>query len=252
MTSTRENRGLAPVRRSVLIQADAEHCWAGLVDRIGAWWPIVGHSCTEDPRSTLAFVDGDLVETGPDGQRFVWGSVSRWEPPTGLVMSWHPGQPAGAVAATEVEWRLTELDRGTTLVEVVHRGWERRADPEGSRAAYENGWPAVLAALAGALEDDEEPALWHVLTHTPGPTADPDVPLQRQAAFAGHARFLAALTAEGLLVAAGPLPGSTSRGQTVVRGLDTEEATRRAEADESVQAGLFEVAVQPWLVVSRG
>lgn len=259
MTSTTDSRVLARVRRSILIQADAEHCWAALTGRIGDWWPMVGHSCTDDPQSALAFVDGDLVETGTDGQRFVWGSVSRWEPPNGLVMSWHPGQAAGTGEAgtpgvTEVEWRLTALDPGATLVEVLHRGWERLADPVGRRTAYENGWPGVVGALAGLLADAEQPSMWHILTHTPGPAADPDSPLQRQPGFAGHAQFLASLAADGLLVAAGPLSGAgqSGRGQTVVRGLDTEQATRRAQDDESVRSGFFEVAVQPWVVLTRG
>lgn len=251
--TVRTNTGAnAPVRRSVLVQAGAAQCWAALIGRIGAWWPLVGHSCTEDPASGLTFVDGSLVETGTDGQRFVWGTVSRWEPPHGLVMSWHPGRPADSVQVTEVEWRLTELDAGATLVEVLHRGWERLDDSDRVREEYANGWPAVLGGLVDSLAEEMAPSFWHILTHTPGRAAERGIPLQRQPLFAGHERFLQSLTADGLLVAAGPLPQTPGAGQTVVRGLTTEQATERATADEAVAGGLLDVAVQPWIVVSRG
>jgi hypothetical protein len=221
MTETFTTHVLPPVRRSVLVRAGVDRCWSALTDRIGQWWPLVGHSCTEDPQSALAFVDGDLVETGVDGKRWVWGTVSRWEPPTGLVVSWHPGRPAGAgpdaPGVTEVEWRLTELDPGATLIEVLHRGWERLDDSVGRRTDYENGWPSVVDALAGSLADDEQPSRWHILKHSPGATADPDVAVQRQPAFVGHERFLAGLA-----------------------------------DDESVRCGLLRVTVQPWVVVTRG
>lgn len=137
-----------PVRRSILIRADVDTCWAAVTERIGAWWPLLGHSCSDDPGAALAFVDGELVETGPDGTRWVWGTVLRWEPPHGLLMTWHPGRPVGAADATEVEWRVTEVDPATTLVEVVHRGWERLTDPRAARTSYDEGWPEVVAALA--------------------------------------------------------------------------------------------------------
>lgn len=139
---------LPPVRRSTVVRADVETCWIALTERIGSWWPLLGHSCSDDPHAVLGFADDELVETGPDGTRWRWGTVLRREPPHGLVMTWHPGKPAGSGEITEVEWRLSAVDPGTTLVEVVHRGWERLADPGLARTMYEAGWPAVVAALA--------------------------------------------------------------------------------------------------------
>jgi hypothetical protein len=40
---------------------------------------------------------------------------------------------------------------GGSRVEMVHRGWERLPDPAAGRAAYEQGWPVVLAAFAEPL-----------------------------------------------------------------------------------------------------
>jgi uncharacterized protein YndB with AHSA1/START domain len=53
--------------------------------------------------------------------------------------------------ATEIDVTFTPADGGTR-VELVHRGWERFADPTETRASYdgENGWTTVLALYAAA------------------------------------------------------------------------------------------------------
>jgi hypothetical protein len=50
-----------------------------------------------------------------------------------------------------VEVRFTAVDPEHTRVELEHRGWERLGDQDDqARAGYEDGWPRVLDAFAGA------------------------------------------------------------------------------------------------------
>lgn len=91
---------------------------------------------------------------------------------------------------------------------------------------------------------------WHLLVHTPGPSADPDVPFFEAPWFPGHRGFHDLLREGGWFVAAGPLPGRPGAGQTLVRGLATEEITRLArEQDPAVAGGFLRVEIVPWRVL---
>jgi len=92
--------------------------------------------------------------------------------------------------------------------------------------------------------------LWHLLIHTPGPAADPNVPFFEAPWFAEHRAFHARLSEAGYFVAAGPLPDSDGAGQTLVRGVSTDEIGRLArETDPAVAGGFLEVEIVPWRVV---
>jgi uncharacterized protein YciI len=91
---------------------------------------------------------------------------------------------------------------------------------------------------------------WHLLIHTPGPNADPEIPFFQAEWFPGHRDFHASLQSAGYFVAAGPLPDRAGAGQTLVRGVSTEEITRLAqETDPAVIGGFLAVEVVPWRVV---
>ena len=93
-------------------------------------------------------------------------------------------------------------------------------------------------------------ALWHLLIHTPGPNADPDIPFFQADWFPGHRGFHSELQRAGYFVAAGPLPARDGAGQTLVRGVSTEEVTRLArETDPAVVGGFLKVEIVPWRVV---
>jgi uncharacterized protein YciI len=98
------------------------------------------------------------------------------------------------------------------------------------------------------MADDD--GLWHLLIHTPGPAADPAVPFFQAEWFPAHRGFHAALQEAGYFVAAGPLPDRPGAGQTVVRGVSTDEITRLATTTDPAVVGHFlEVEIVPWQVV---
>jgi hypothetical protein len=57
------------------------------------WWPIADKGVF-GADATVAFDDGQLIERSADGQSDLWGTVTRWDPPHGLlavtVRHWHP------------------------------------------------------------------------------------------------------------------------------------------------------------------
>jgi uncharacterized protein YciI len=97
---------------------------------------------------------------------------------------------------------------------------------------------------------DDETLPWHLQIHTPGPNADPDVPFFQASWFADHRGFHGRLREAGYFVAAGPLPDREGAGQTLVRGVTTDEITRLAnETDPAVAGGFLVVEVVRWQVV---
>lgn len=242
---------LPPIRRQIVVNADAAAAYRAWVDEIGSWWPLQRHAVF-DPPTTVAIVDDRIVETSGAGEQVVWGTVTRAEPGSRLAFTWHPGRDADDRGVVEIAF--VPIADGRTLVTLEHRGWESHEDARAAREEYRNGWPLVLALAAqhlaaarpAATGDDE---VWLLLEHAPGGAAG-DVPFFRHPLFAEHRAFLAAAAAAGVLVAAGPLPDEPGRGQTVLRVPATAAAdwVAAAEADGSVAGDLFVLRVRPWHV----
>ena len=76
----------------------------------------------------------------------VWGTVTRWEPPRLVAFTWHAGTPEAE--ATRVEVTFTEDGPGSTVVVLVHSGWEHRPDGASVREGYDSGWEPVIGRFA--------------------------------------------------------------------------------------------------------
>jgi len=154
--------GLPPIRRQLVVPTDPRDAFRIWTDEIATWWPLDRHS-VYGAEATVAFVDGRLVERGPDGRETAWGEVLDWSPPHGLRITWHPGR--GPERATEVEVTFEPVeDYGNggpaTLVTLLHRGWERLAEPAAAREEYRTGWPGVVARYGRAAARDTDGPVW--------------------------------------------------------------------------------------------
>lgn len=90
-----------PIRREVLVDAGPEIAFDVFTEGIGRWWPLAEHS-VHGAGGTVAFTGGQLVERSATGQRCVWGTVTRWEPPAAILRLPGTGQLARAtMLATE-------------------------------------------------------------------------------------------------------------------------------------------------------
>jgi uncharacterized protein YndB with AHSA1/START domain/uncharacterized protein YciI len=240
---------LPPIRRQIAVPAAADVAFRIFVERIGAWWPLAAFS-VHGEKAAVEFRDGQLIETGPDGQVAEWGTVLHWQPPHELRMTWHPGRDSAQ--AGEVQVSFTPVTTTQTLVTISHWGWENYADPLAARNEYRRGWPAVVRAYAtqvpeaGAPEDGDGEPVMLVLHYTPAPGVGN---VFEHPGFGGHPAFLAQLRESGILVAGGPFP-PTGEGMTILRlgdPAEVPEVIRAAvEDDSSVTAGVLEVNIRPW------
>ena len=261
---------LPPIRRQVVVPAGAEVAFAVFTDEIGTWWPVGDGHSVFGAGASVGLREREVVETAPDGQQALWGTILDWEPPRRLRMSWHPGR--GPERATEVEVRFEPVGGDRTLVTLEHRGWERLDDPRGTRANYNQGWPNVLGRYAahrtgaGAgsprevrrLASDVRPGeeAWLVLVHTPGAAIADGGSVFAHPDFREHLAFLRRLLDDGVLVGAGPVEPDRGEGMTVVRlkhGDGVADLVRRAQDDDlSVARELLQVRVRPWQVALAG
>jgi uncharacterized protein YciI len=251
-----------PVRREILVDAGPAAAFDVFTAGIGRWWPIAEKS-VHGAGGTVAFTGGQIVEQAAGGQRAVWGTVTRWDPPAAVAFTWHPGQTPERESHVEVTFAKAGAQ---TLVTVVHTGWDAFADPAAARAEYDQGWPMVLGCYQAQAGQHEEAAArepdggadggggdtWVALLHLPGPEAPRDASIFEDPRFGEHVAFLTRMRAAGYLVAAGPMTDAAGEGMTILRLPGTGQfarATRLAtEDDSSVAQGFFTVTVRPWQV----
>ena len=137
---------LAAVTVEVRVAVDPARAFAAFTTDVGRWWPVGSHS-VGGGGSTVAFVDGRLVETTAVGGSCLWGTVTTWDPPHRLALTWHPGSPPDPCTQVEVGFAA---DGDGTVVTLVHTGWERVVRGAERRAEYATGWPLVLAGYRDA------------------------------------------------------------------------------------------------------
>ena len=245
---------IPPIKREVLVKAEPDVAFDVFTARIGSWWPVESHS-VYGASSTVRFEDREIVEVSGDNERAVWGTVTEWLPGERVTFTWHPGKTADQASRVSVSFAAAD---DQTLVTLVHDGWEIYADPDGSRAEYDHGWPIVLGLYADSVADAHGTsaggaATWVALMHRPGPNAPTDGSLFKAPDFAEHVAFLTRMREAGLLVAAGPLVDAIGEGMAVLRlpGADRlEDARELATRDDlSVVSGFFTVDVRPWQVM---
>ena len=156
---------IAPVRKTVLVQATRARAFEVFTAGLDRWWPK-SHSIGDSPvrRSIIEpFVGGRWYTTGEDGIEVVVGHVTVWQPPERFVVSWEISanwKPDARVAfASEVEVRFSAQDAGHTRVDLEHRNFERMGIAEGEtmRNNVDGGWPLILELFATAATEGENP-----------------------------------------------------------------------------------------------
>lgn len=137
------------VDRAVVVALPPLAAWTLFTTRMQDWWPLKSHSCSGDPKARVEFeprTGGAVIEIASNGQQHTWGTLTEWDPPRALAMTWHPAQPTDQ--ATRLLVTFTTLGSGTE-VRVRHDGWEVRGAASATvRHEYDRGWPIVLQGLA--------------------------------------------------------------------------------------------------------
>ncbi|HUD78886.1 MAG TPA: SRPBCC domain-containing protein [Streptosporangiaceae bacterium] len=138
-----------PVRRSVTVPAAPQRAFELFTAHIHQWWPLETHSVGVEQAAGIVFGDGTgaaIIETLADGTTSEWGTITHWEPPHRVAFTWHPG--TAEAEATRVEVTFTQDRPGSTVVRLVHSGWERRPDGASAREGYNSGWEPVISRFA--------------------------------------------------------------------------------------------------------
>ena len=100
---------LAALRRQIVVGCDQATAYRHFVEKIGAWWPLASVGCFGE--GSVVVLDGNrLVETGPNGETAVWGTIAECDAPRSLSFTWHPGRAADAATSLHVSFTETNDD----------------------------------------------------------------------------------------------------------------------------------------------
>jgi uncharacterized protein YciI len=89
---------------------------------------------------------------------------------------------------------------------------------------------------------------WIYFLHPPRDDFAATMTEEEQAAFAEHARWLAGLLADGVLIVAGPTGGRINTGIGIFEATDEETARRIIAEDPVARAGLAKPELRPYKV----
>jgi len=153
MTRTIE---IAPVRKSVVVEASPSQAFSVFTAGIDRWWPKShGIGATPITQSFIEpFVGGRWYTHHEDGSDVVIGHVRVWQPAERLIVSWEISAEwkpdARSAVSSEVEVRFTAEAGGRTRVDLEHRNFERMGAVAGEkmRKDVDGGWPHLLDLYA--------------------------------------------------------------------------------------------------------
>jgi uncharacterized protein YndB with AHSA1/START domain len=161
MTAIVDQSTVAPVRKSITVQATVERAFRVFTEDFDSWWPR-SHHIGKSPMKRV------LIEGRPGGRCYTeqedgtdcdWGTVVVWEPPHRFVMAWQiTGQwqfEPDLAKSSEVEVRFTREPDGSTRVDLEHRYLHRHgADAKAIRTAIDSpsGWGGLLDLFAARVQ----------------------------------------------------------------------------------------------------
>jgi uncharacterized protein YndB with AHSA1/START domain len=153
-----------PVRKSIQVNASAEHAFRVFTEDFDSWWPR-SHHIGDAPMKKAVIetaAGGRCYSEQTDGKECDWGTVLVWEPPRRLVIAWQitPSwkYEPDITKSSEVEVRFTPESDGTTHVDLEHRNFHRHgagAAVEAMRKAVDSpdGWIGLLRLFAARAEE---------------------------------------------------------------------------------------------------
>jgi uncharacterized protein YndB with AHSA1/START domain len=141
---------IAPVRKSVRVNARPDHAFEVFTAGLSRWWPL-DHGIGKTPRKAVHMetrVGGRWYELAEDGTQTDIGRIVTWEPPRRFVMSWDINSQwkPDTTVGSEVEVRFIAEGENATRVELEHRKFEQMGAEGGAkmRSDVNGGWPKLL------------------------------------------------------------------------------------------------------------
>lgn len=149
-----ERVAIAPVCKTIRVEAPIEHAFDVFTTGLTRWWPYnygVGKRPIEkvlmEPR-----LGGRWLEVAADGSETTVATIILWEPPHRLVMLWQVNAQwkPDAAMKSEVDVRFQADGAGATIVELLHHKFETMGAEAGAslRKDVDGGWPGLLERFA--------------------------------------------------------------------------------------------------------
>ena len=141
---------IAPVRKSIRVNASQADAFDVFTSGLGRWWPRnmgIGRMPMKAPVMETR-LGGRWYELAEDGSQATVGKIIVWEPPQRFVMTWEiksQWKPDSTIGS-EVEVRFIADGANATRVEVEHRKFEQMGAEGGAsmRKDVDGGWPGLL------------------------------------------------------------------------------------------------------------
>jgi uncharacterized protein YndB with AHSA1/START domain len=141
---------IAPVRKSIRVNATQAHAFEVFTSGIGRWWPRHATIGTAPMKEVVLEprLGGRWYQLAEDGSQAKVGEILVWEPPRRFIVSWdlNSNWKPDTTVSSEVEVRFTADGPNATLVELEHRKFERMGAEAGAkmRKDVDGGWPGML------------------------------------------------------------------------------------------------------------
>ncbi len=149
---------IAPVRKSIRVNASQAHAFEVFTSGLGRWWPL-DHGIGKTPRKGAVMetrLGGRWYELAEDGTQTNVGRIIVWEPPERFVMTWDINSrwKADTSVSSEVEVRFIADGTNATRVELEHRKFEQMGAEAGEsmRKDVDGGWPGLLERFRAQAE----------------------------------------------------------------------------------------------------
>ncbi|HEY1709054.1 MAG TPA: SRPBCC family protein [Rhizomicrobium sp.] len=141
---------IAPVRKTLTVNATQAHAFTVFTGGIDRWWPKT-HQLGKAPLARTVIEPrqgGRWYTIHEDGEEITVGHMLVWDEPNRIVFSWEIDSEwkPDAKVASEVEVRFTAEGTNVTRVELEHRKFEvlGEAGGEKMRSDVGGGWPRIL------------------------------------------------------------------------------------------------------------
>jgi uncharacterized protein YndB with AHSA1/START domain len=145
---------LDPIIKTIDVPCSQEKAFNVFLNEMDSWWPLGKFTVSAyggTPAKAIhveAKRGGKIVEIGPNGAEYLWGTIKSYDPHDFVSMDFHIAPPGDdtADAKSLVEVRFTALGNKQTRVTLTQSNWEAF----GEKAAmlrdggYAKGWVAVF------------------------------------------------------------------------------------------------------------
>src|SRR5256714_7567595 len=122
---------LDPIIKTIEVPCSQERAFKVFLNEMDSWWPLGKFTVSAmggAPAKAIrveAKQGGKIVEIGPNGTEYLWGTIKSYDPHDFVSMDFHFAPPGEKVdARTLVEVRFTALGNKRTRVVLTQSNWE--------------------------------------------------------------------------------------------------------------------------------